>query len=57
MALFALLSLGLRKAIGHRLHQLLQQRTAILEQRVAQTQLDGFQIVGSQLGPLPADQG
>ena len=57
MTLFALLSLDLRKPIGHRLHQLLQQRTAILEQRVAQTQLDGIQIVGSLLGPLPTDQG
>ena len=57
MTLWALLSLGLRQPIGHRLHPLLQQRAAILEQRVAPAQLDGFQIVGSLLGPLSADQG
>ncbi len=57
MTLFALLSLGIRKRISHRLYQLLQQRAAILEQRVAQAQLDGFQIVDSLLGPLLADQG
>ena len=57
MTLLALPSRGLRKPIGHRLHQLLQQRTAILKQRVAQAQLDGFQIVDSLLGPLPTDEG
>ena len=57
MTLFSLLSQGIGKRIGDRLHQLLQQRPAILEQRGSQAQLDGFQIVGALLCPLPADQG
>ena len=57
MTLFSLLSRGIGKPIGDRLHQLLQQRPTILEQCVSQAQLDGFQIVGALLCPLPADQG
>lgn len=57
MTLLALLGRGLRERVGHRLHQLLQQRAAVLEQRVAQPQLDGFEVVEALLGPLPADQG
>ena len=56
MTLFSLLSQSIGKRIGDRLHQLLQQRPTILEQCVSQPQLDGFQIVGALLCPLPADQ-
>ena len=57
MAFFALPPLGLRQPIGHRLHQLLQESAAILEERMAQTQFDSLQIVDALLGPLSADQG
>ena len=56
MTLFALLGLGIRERLGHRLHQLLQQNTTVLEQGVAQAQLDGFEVVEALLSPLPADQ-
>ena len=56
MALFPLLGLGLRDRTGRRLHQFLQQRAAILEQRGAQSQLGGFQIVDALLCPLPTHQ-
>jgi hypothetical protein len=56
MAFFPLLGLGLWDRLGRRLHQFLQQRAAILEQRGAQSQLGGFQIVDALIGPLPADQ-
>ena len=57
MALFALLGLSIRERVGHRLHQFLQQCAAVLEQRVSQPQLDGFQIVEALLCPLLANQG
>ena len=56
MALFPRLRLGLRDGRGGRLHQLLQQRAAILEQGGPQTQLGRLQIVDALPGPLPAHQ-
>ena len=57
MTLFPLFSQAIRKRSGHRLHQLLQQCAAIPQERMAQAQLDGLQIVGALWGPLAADQG
>ena len=56
MAFFTLLRLGFRLAIGHGLHQPLQQRAAILEKRMAQAQFDGLQIVDALLAPLSPNQ-
>ena len=57
MTFFPRLALGRGQILGRRLHQLLQRGAAILEQRGAQPQLDGFQIADAQLLPLPLDQG
>ena len=57
MALFALLSLTIGNRTVQRLHQLFEQAASVLEQRAAQPQLDGFQIVDALLGPLPPNQG
>ena len=56
MALFPLLGLGQCDRIGRRLHQFLQQRATILEQRGAQSQLGGFQMADALRGPLPTHQ-
>jgi hypothetical protein len=57
MTLFAFVSLSIWDALSYRLHQFLQQGAAVLEQRVAQPQLDGFQIIEALLSPLLANQG
>lgn len=56
MALFTLLRLSFRQPSGHGLQQLFQQRTAILEKRMAQAQFDGLQIPDALLAPLLPDQ-
>ena len=57
MTLFPLLRQGIGKRIGDRLHQLLEQPAAILEQCISQPQFGGFQIVSALLCPLAPDQG
>ncbi len=56
MAFFSLPRLGLRQSSSHRLHQLLQQSAAILEERMAQAQFDRLQISDALLAPLPPNQ-
>ena len=57
MTPFPLLCWGLRKRIGHGLHHVLQQCTAVLVQCFAQSHLGGFQISYAVLRPLLPHEG